>query len=258
MISFFKGLGLGLLCIICFVAGVILNVEFLKTQQTPMTKGFTFTSNIEVLNKLTPKTFTSSPNFSASNTLSNKESLSSEEKAALMSSFNAVIEKVAQSKICSGGSYSLEPSFLYKDGVQIIKGQRFFASLDCEFKESELSAYNALMSEVDKISRQGGFFSVNLPALSAVFTDDELLENDKLLERLLIKEALNSAQSYSKELNQTCALKSLSPENARVVPVLRSSLMSAKAGGAADFSAALPVTSEQSQKMSGVATYECF
>ena len=254
MINFFKGLGIGLLCILCFVAGVIFNVQFLKSQNTPKNSAFSFTSNIEVFNKLRPQTFSSSPNFTASNTLSNKESLSSEDKVALTNNFNAVLEKVKQSKICTGGSYSVEPTFLYKDGVQIIKGQRFFASLDCEFKENELGTYNALMNEVDKISKQGGFFSVNLPALNAVFTDKELLENDKILQNLLIKEALNNAQNYSKDINKTCALKSLSPENARIVPVLRSNLMSAKA----DFSSSLPATNEQAQKMSALAQYECF
>lgn len=259
MINFLKGLAIGLLCILCFILGVVFNVEFLKTQsENKQINAFIFKTQLETSNKLKPNTYLSSPNFSASNLLSNKQSLSAEDKLAITKSFNAIIERIKQDKICSGGTYSVEPTFYYKDGVSNVSGQRFFASLNCEFEANQLDTYNTLMQDIDKIARDGGYFSVNLPALEASFTQEELVKNNQILFQALLKKALEGENNFSKDLNKICKLKDFeSQDNAHFAPILKASLLSASSKKEG-FSSSLPVVGEQTQILSAFASYECF
>ena len=255
MMSFIKGLALGLLCLVTFVLGLFFNVWFLKSAENA---GFTFSKELQATAKLMPDSFVSRPRFSASRFLSSKISLSADEKAAVASAFNEILARVAQEKLCRGGSYTIEPTFSYKDGVEIPKGQRVEASLSCKIKSNELERYNALLNDIDKIATKSGFITMSLPALSANFSSELLRENEEKMREELIKSALANAESYSKLTDKKCELKNLDFSRSfgggyRTM----SAKEMAVADEAAHFSNALPVVDEEERFISANATYVC-
>lgn len=253
--TYLKGLLIGFLCIVCFVFGVIFNVQFLKQENS--TRGFVFSDELSVSNTIKPESFVSNPSFAASANISTKESLSANEKANLMKNFNEIIAEIKKSSLCVGGSYSIEPTFLYKDGVQIVKGQRFDASLECKIKENELQAYNELINTIDKIANEGGFFTMNIPALRAEISSEQSQKNEAFLKQELIKKALESASAYSQLTQKNCSLQRLEfATNSHYVPVFKSAL-SVGASQNADFESALPAVNERTQSKNANATYIC-
>lgn len=261
MVSFFKGLGIGLLCVVAFVLGLFFNVWFLSGAEK---KGFSFTQELQSANKLTPDNFVSTPRFMASEFLSTKVSLNTAEKALIAKAFNDILERVAQDKICRGGSYTIEPTFSYKDGVETPKGQRVSASLSCKIKADELDAYNVLLRDIDIIATKSGFITMSMPALRASFSNELIKANEMKLREELIKTALATAENYSKLTNKQCELKNLDFSGSVAVP--RSYLLSAKASVAEDavadsvesaYSNALPVVGEEERTINAVGSYVC-
>ncbi|EHF7931892.1 hypothetical protein J3016_001414, partial [Campylobacter coli] len=122
MLAFFKGLGIGFLCLVLFVAGVIFNVEFLNKNKTTQT--LNFSRSIETSMEAKPDIFHANINFWANENLSTQTFLSNEDKIQISNTFNQILERSKKENFCSGGSFSLEPNFSYKDGVQTPKGQR--------------------------------------------------------------------------------------------------------------------------------------
>ncbi|HEG0618464.1 TPA: hypothetical protein SB595_001492, partial [Campylobacter jejuni] len=68
MLAFFKGLGIGFLCLLLFVAGVVFNVEFLGKKDS--NHDLYFSRNIEVSNTLKPDILYANINFWANENLS--------------------------------------------------------------------------------------------------------------------------------------------------------------------------------------------
>lgn len=257
MMNFFKGLGLGFLCVVMFILGLFFNIWFLNGFEK---KGFSFTQELQSVNKLTPDTFVSSPRFMASESLSTKISLNTQEKALIAKTFNEILERVAQDKICRGGSYTIEPTFSYKDGVETPKGQRVEASLSCKIKANELDTYNALLNDIDTIATKSGFVTMSMPALRASFSSEILKANEMKLREELISTALSTAEHYAKLTNKQCELKNLDFSSSHMP---RAYLMSAKASVAESASVdsayknALPVVGEEERAINAVASYVC-
>lgn len=257
MMNYLKGLFIGLLCIVCFILGVLLNTQFLNKQDKAK-EGFIFANELELSTKLKPDIFNATPSFSATEVLSTKVSLSNADKASITSSFNEILLLVGKTSFCKGGSYSIEPTFSYENGLQIPKGQRFNASLNCSIKESELEAYNKLMNELSNIASKSGYFTMSMPSLRANFSSEQLKASNKLLKENLIKLALSEASEYSTLSAKTCVLKELNFTNSsRPMPVLRTMAMNAKASDEASFSSALPVVGEEERSLSAAVVYEC-
>lgn len=257
MMNFLKGLGIGLLCVVAFVLGLFFNVWFLNGTEK---KGFNFTQELQSANKMTPDTFVSTPRFVASEFLSTKVSLTTQEKALIAKAFNDILERVAKDKICRGGSYTIEPTFSYKDGIETPKGQRVEARLSCKIKAEELDAYNALLRDIDSIATKSGFITMSMPALRASFSSEALKENEMKLREELINTALATGERYSKLTNKTCELKNLDFSGS-FAP--RGYLLSAKQAVAESASAdsvyenALPVVGEEERSINAVASYTC-
>ncbi|KGI55786.1 hypothetical protein [Campylobacter sp. MIT 97-5078] len=258
MLSFFKGLGIGLLCIVCFVIGVVFNTQFLNPKSSSG-NGFIFTNELEASNKLTPDTFTSTPSFSASAILSTRTNLTSDEKASIAGAFNEILDRVAQDKLCRGGSYSIEPTFEYNNGLQIPKGQRFEASLTCEIKAEQLASYNTLLNDMDKIAGKSGFFTMSMPSLKAKFSKEQLVNNEKILSEELLKQALSEQERYSNLTAKACTLESLDLNTGNShVPIFRSVALSASSAKAdSTFENALPIVGEEDRSLSALVRYRC-
>ena len=87
MLTFFKGLGVGFLCLLLFVAGVVFNVEFLGKEAN--SNAMQLSTQIEAYTKLKPDTYEAEINFWANEKLSTTPNLS-EEKSRL---FHKVLKK---------------------------------------------------------------------------------------------------------------------------------------------------------------------
>ncbi len=253
MINSIKGLLLGLFCVAIFVLGLFCNVWFFKSTEN---SGFSFSQELQVVNKLAPDTFVSYPRFTASRFLSTKISLNADEKALVTSAFNDILARVAKDKLCRGGSYTIEPTFSYKDGVQIPKGQRVEASLSCKIQASELESYNKLLNDIDAIASKSGLIAMSMPALQAHFSPEALRANENALREELIKTALATSEHYTKLTSRKCELKNLDFSRSFGG---RNYLASAKIAdeGASVFQNALPVVGEEERSVKADATYVC-
>lgn len=243
-----------------FIAlGAVLIVALIFVEPSSNSEGFTFTQDLSAANKLTPDTFTSHPRFSANRILSTKESLTSEEKSRIAAAFNAILARVAQDKLCRGGSYTIEPTFSYKNGVEKPVGQRVEASLSCKIKADELDAYNALIADIDKIASKSGFIAMSMPALHAQFDAEALKKNELKLREELILSALATATHYTKLTGKTCSLTNLNFSKnpvARLMSVNAAEEM-AVAADSTSFKNALPVVGEEEREINAVGSFVC-
>lgn len=255
MLNFFKGLGIGLLCILCFIIGLIFKTEFLNKEEGTK-QVLIFTNELELSTKLKPDIFNSELIFSATEALSTKASLSNADKASITSSFNEILLLADKSNFCKGGSYSIEPTFSYEDGLQLPKGQRFNASLTCSIKENQLELYNKLINELSQLASKSEYFTLSLPSLRVNFSSEQVKTSNKLLKERLIKQALADSDEYSTLSAKTCVLKEFN-FSAHNQPVLRASSLSAKANDETNFSLSLPVFAEEERSLSANVLYEC-
>lgn len=252
MLNFFKALGIGILCVIMFVAGLFFNAQFLADSDK---KAFSFTQELQSANKLMPDTFISNPKFLASQYLSTKADLSIQEKALIAKTFNEILERVARDKLCRGGSYAIEPTFLHKDGIEMPKGQRVRANLSCKIKADELEKYNTLLNDIDNIATKSGFIIMSLPALRAGFSNELIKENEIKLREELIKTALDTAKHYAELTNRQCELKKLDFSSSVAYVNAAAGDLAIESGSA--FKNALPVVSEEEKAINALATYVC-
>ncbi|WP_270989618.1 hypothetical protein, partial [Campylobacter helveticus] len=172
MLTFFKGLGVGFLCLLLFIAGVVFNVEFLGKKSS--SNEVELITKAESSIKVKPDIYEAEINFWANEDLSTKLHLSETEKAQISQSFKEILERSAKDKFCTGGAYSLEANFSYENNFKVPKGQRLNAVLNCEIKEGNLSAFNAFLNDINAIVAKSEFIGVSTPALRANFSSDLL------------------------------------------------------------------------------------
>lgn len=250
MLAFFKGLGIGFLCLLLFVAGVVFNVEFLNKDTT--NQNLSFSRTIETSMQTKPDIFYANINFWANENLSSKIILSNEEKAQISNTFNEILERSKKENFCSGGSFSLEPNFSYKDGIQSLKGQRLNANLRCEFKADNLNSFNELLNDLNSIIAKSEFIGISVPALEPQFSKQMLTANKEKLYNELLKKAYSYEKIYSLDLNKTCVLRNLNiSPSANVYP----RALSAKAADSVELS--LPIIKDEEQSINGTALFIC-
>ncbi|EAI3821862.1 hypothetical protein YN80_03715 [Campylobacter coli] len=251
MLAFFKGLGIGFLCLVLFVAGVIFNVEFLNQNKTAQT--LNFSRNIETSMQAKPDIFRANINFWANENLSTQILLSNEDKIQISNTFNQILERSKKENFCSGGSFSLEPNFSYKDGVQTPKGQRLHANLECEFKADKLEDFNKLLNDLNSIVAKSEFIGISTPALEPKFSKQTLKDNKEKLYSDLLKKAYSYEKIYSLDLNKTCMLKNLNIESIpNFYPRALNSMKSAD-----NIELSLPIIKDEEQSISGTALFIC-
>ncbi|MBZ7932351.1 MULTISPECIES: hypothetical protein [Campylobacter] len=249
MLAFFKGLGIGFLCLLLFVAGVVFNVEFLEKKYP--NQALNFSRNIEIGTHLKPDEFYTNINFWANENLDTKITLSDDEKKQIAETFNQIIQRTQKDNFCSGGSFSLEPNFSYKDGIQTIKGQKLNANLECIIKENDLENFNHFVNDLNTIVKKSSFIGVSIPSLEPRFSKKLLQENKEKLYSQLLQKAYSYEEIYSKDLNKTCILKTLDTNlNANISP----RFFATKSN---DMQLSLPVVKNTEQSLSAKALFIC-
>ncbi|AXP09322.1 hypothetical protein N4T57_07350 [Campylobacter hepaticus] len=247
MLAFLKGLGIGFLCLLLFVAGVIFNVEFLNKEKS--NHNLYFSRNIEVSNTLKPDLLYANINFWANENLSSKITLSKDEKAQIANTFNEIIKRTQKENFCQGGSFDLNPNFSYQEGAKILKGQTLHANLICEFKENQIQDFNKMLNDIDFILEKNIFIGVSTPAIKTKFSKDILNKNKEKLYKELLHTAYSYEKTYSLDLNKTCTLKNLQVNNYINTPLLNTKSNNIELSS--------PIIHEKEQILSAKALFVC-
>ncbi|EAI4327640.1 hypothetical protein QMJ35_001684 [Campylobacter upsaliensis] len=241
MLTFFKGLGVGFLCLLLFVAGVVFNVEFLGKEAN--SNAMQLSTQIEAYTKLKPDTYEAEINFWANEKLSTTPNLSEEEKADISQSFKEILARSAKDNFCTGGAYSLEANYSYENSLKIPKGQRLNATLQCEIKEGNLSAFNSFLSDINALVAKSEFISVSTPALKANFSNTTLQNAKEKLNDELLNKAYEYEKTYSTKLNKKCVLIEFNFNQNGIARNFQGVMMSAKSLEKETVS--LPLTKEE-------------
>ncbi|WP_257912727.1 SIMPL domain-containing protein [Campylobacter lari] len=212
MKSFLKGLGLGLLCLVLFVLGVVFNTEFLGLKNHNK-QNIEFSRNIEVSNEIMPNIFNTTLNFSASKELSKKTIVSSDEKDHIAKTFKEISDRIAKENYCKGGSYTLEPSYNYYQEAKTLNGYKLYSNFTCQIPQNKSKDYENLIKDIEGISNTNVLISFNTKALQAGFDETILEANKEDLYDLALKKAFEKAQYYSKTLAKTCLVKNIHFDN---------------------------------------------
>ncbi|WP_257936132.1 SIMPL domain-containing protein [Campylobacter lari] len=212
MKSFLKGLGLGLLCLVLFVLGVVFNTEFLGLKNHDK-QNIEFSRNIEVSNEIMPNIFNATLNFSASEELSKKTTISSNEKDHIAKTFKEISDRIAKENYCKGGSYTLEPSYNYYQEAKTLNGYKLYSNFTCQIPQNKSKDYENLIKDIESISNTNILISFNTKALQAGFDEAILETNKENLYDLALKKAFEKAQYYSKTLAKTCLVKNIHFDN---------------------------------------------
>lgn len=212
MKSFLKGLGLGLLCLVLFILGVVFNTEFLGLKNHNK-QNIEFSRNIEVSNEIMPNIFNTTLNFSASEELSKKTIVSSDEKDHIAKTFKEISDRIAKENYCKGGSYTLEPSYNYYQEAKTLNGYKLYSNFTCQIPQNKSKDYENLIKDIEGISNTNVLISFNTKALQAGFDETILEANKEDLYDLALKKAFEKAQYYSKTLAKTCLVKNIHFDN---------------------------------------------
>ncbi|WP_139426273.1 SIMPL domain-containing protein [Campylobacter armoricus] len=207
MKSFLKGLGLGLLCLFLFILGVIFNTEFLGLKNQK--QGFEFSRSIEVFNELTPNIYNAILDFSASDELSEKTTISQEEKNQIAKTFKEISERISKEDFCKGGSYTLQPNYNYYQGQKVLNGYKLYSNFTCQFSQDQSKKYEQLLKDIENIASTNTLITFNTKALQASFDEVTLENNKEILYDLALNKADEKAQHYSKVLAKTCKIKNI-------------------------------------------------
>ncbi|VEJ05551.1 Putative periplasmic protein [Campylobacter lari] len=248
MKSFFKGLGLGLLCLLLFILGVIFNTEFLGLKNQK--QGLEFSRNIEVSSEITPNIYNTVLNFSASEELGNKTTISQEEKNHIAKTFKGLSERITKENFCKGGSYTLEPSYNYYQGQKTFSGYKLNSDFICQIPQDKNKEYEQLVKDIENISATNTFISFNTKALQASFDETILEANKEKLYDLALTKVFEKTQYYSKTLAKSCKIKNIYFDGNNIRNFNSSLAKTAD-------SIVLPIIKNEKQTLSAVAVFEC-
>lgn len=250
--AFLKGLGVGFLCLLLFVLGVVFNVEFLDKK--PKNNDYlNFSRELEVGVAVKPDIVFARINFWSKESLGTKAELTQEDRENIAQFFNAVTERVKKDNLCTGGAYDLEPNFVYKDGLQILKGYRLNSSLECNFKEDQFDIFNHMLSDINAMVAKNDFIAVSTPALNPKFSSKLLEVNKENLYDEMIQKAYEIEKKYSKDLNKTCIVRSLNIASSPR-PLVRSMSANLKSDAS---SSVMPIIEEEQQKIKAIVSFIC-
>ncbi|EAK0427827.1 TPA: hypothetical protein SEZ22_000847 [Campylobacter fetus] len=251
MLNLLKKMAFALAFLVIFVAGVTFDAKFLMQNQFS-DKELTFSRNVDESIKVEPSVFISEPRFVSSALLRNKSSLTTLEKDSIKNTFNAIINRAKEDGICTGGSYSIEPSYSYENGKEVIVGQNANAKLSCKITKENLNLYNKFLADVDTILETNEFISSVTPAIRESSDPEVAAKNAEILYDKIIQKALSFEKHYSEITNKLCTTKDI---NFDIPPTLLRAnykTMSMQGDGIA-----LPITDEQNQKLSANVIYMC-
>lgn len=170
-------------------------------------EGFSLTRELSYTKKLIPNQYRSTPTLRASEYLRNKPELSSQEKGQITQTINKILERAKQESFCKGGSYSLEPLYEFDDGRQKLIGHELNLQLSCTLKSEDISRFNVLINEMDRLASESGFLHFLIPPLHAQINEEDISRAKEEAYEKLLRLASEKAAYYSKVSARTCALE---------------------------------------------------
>lgn len=247
MKSFFKGLGLGLLCLVLFILGVVFNTEFLGLRNQNFNT-LQFTRDIKVYDEITPNVYRANLTFSSSNELSQKSSINQEDKTLIANTFKELSARIAKENFCKGGSYNLEPNYTYNQEEKKINGYNLYSNFTCNISKEKIKDYEILSKDLGNIVANNPLIILQNQALQASFDEKTLDENKEKLYDLALKKAYEKNDYYSKTLSKICSIKNINFDTNQA------RLMSA---GVAYDNLVLPIMQNEKQELKAKVLFEC-
>lgn len=199
--------------LVLFVSGIMFYMLFLQGDALFshfIKESVAVETYVEVQVNVMPDSYIAFPKIKESENLAEKMNLSSEEKAVIDVAFQKVSEKFEQSELCKGGSYTLEPSYSYKDGAKTFIGQRLSADFSCTFKKEEFEKYATMIKEADSISNNLGYFTLITPSVNTILSKEQAQKVRGELEEALFVKIKESESNFSQHLGKTCKSMRLS------------------------------------------------
>lgn len=247
MKSFFKGLGIGLLCLVLFILGVVFNTEFLGLKNQNFS-ALQLTRDIKVYNEITPNIYRANLTFSSSNELSQKNSIDQEDKTLIANTFKELSARIAKENFCKGGSYSLKPNYTYNQEEKKINGYNLYSNFTCNISKEKIKDYEILSKDLENIITNNPLIILQNQALQASFDEKTLDENKEKLYELALKKAYEKNDYYSKTLSKICSIKNINFDTNQA------RLMSLSANYD---NLVLPIADKQTQELEAKIIFEC-
>lgn len=198
--------GVGLVSLVFFMGGLsferfVLGKHALKEERSQIAL------EIQTSQEITPKAYSTHLIFSSDNALLSAQNLSSDQEESIKDSFDQINKLAKQSRLCQETTYSLRPNYTFGNGnKQALTGYKLYAGMDCSFKASDLSKYEALRDKISKIATKSALFVLNTPALFLKAEDSDYA----LLQAALLKKAQDQADFFGQKLSKHCSIKDLS------------------------------------------------
>lgn len=244
MKQFLKGFFVGIGFLLFFIFGLFITKAF---DIFVIKNTIDITRDVEVSKSIRYDEFVSYPRFSASSFLSTKTQLFDEDKAKISSSFESVLEEVKKFEMCSGGSYTLEPNYSYKDGVTNLSGYRFNASFECKFKLDKGAEYKDMLGKINEILKENEYIVLNTPSIRPVISDATLQNIQNELYDSLLDKANAISSDYSNKLQKECFVKFINYDANNYYYKAASM----------DTSYNTPIVNEKDQKLKASVGYKC-
>lgn len=159
-------------------------------------------------------------NINSSSLLRSRGELNNEIRRNITSSLNNVINEAKKGNICKGGGYSINPIISYDSNKnKTTSGQNIDFSLECKFLSKDLSAYNSLLANINKIVSSNKFLNLSQPKLNHKITNEEInLFKEELFETFL-SDLDKVEDKYSKLLNKKCIINEINTMDNNFAPM---------------------------------------
>ena len=240
--------------LVLFVCGMLFYVFVLDNKyfgNPPLQVNYT----ISVNGSKTPTHFSANPVFSSASVLK-MPTLSLQDKTMIASGFKIISQRFEQSKLCKGGSYSLTPITRYnqESASSEVYGQNFHAEFSCEFDRGQFEEYEKLLNEVEALTNEIGYFTLQIPQVRPIVKNEQQNELDSELKALLMQKAQESAETYQKNLSKLCKIERIDINDAWAYP--KATLMRSTNAQSAELSA-LPIESSEEFTLSAQVSLRC-
>lgn len=156
-----------------------------------------------------PKQYLSNIVIYGSKELQKLKTLSLENKNTIIKTFNSINNFLDENSICKGGSFAVNPSYFYKDGKKTQEGFEVDFSLNCEFEESKMKEYNAILERIEIEVSKNPLLIFAFPRVSLGVSEAELYNSDSMLNVELVNLALKKAKEYGELTKKKCSIREI-------------------------------------------------
>ncbi|RDU61457.1 hypothetical protein [Helicobacter sp. MIT 14-3879] len=216
------------------------------------------TQDLSAMSKNTPQNFHAYPIIKESIALRNAESLGNEDRLMITQSFNETIKIINASKVCTGGSYNLQP-IEYFAGNTLKRGYSASLNMECTFQASQKDNYQQVLNEIMNIANKNPLLEFGVPNITPFISQDEQRQSEQNLRGDLIIQAKELAAYYTKALALKCHLSKMTFHS---IPTPRPYAFNAKSANYSSVSSEvnniiLPTPKEEEIELGAKVTLEC-